>query len=154
MKPRWRKVFLDLIDNKLRTVLVVLSIAVGVLSVGVIAGAYVIISNDMSASYAANQPANIELRMADFDEDVLAAVHNMRGIDDAEGRRVFNIRVRTADSNQWKTLDIVAMKDFDENKINLLTPMEGASKPAKREIILEKEALENLAVKVGDQLIL
>ncbi len=29
MKPRWRKVFLDLIENKARTLLVVLSIASG-----------------------------------------------------------------------------------------------------------------------------
>ena len=63
MKPRWRKVIHDLLDNKARTLLVVFSIAVGVFSIGVIAGAYQIISNDMSASYSANKPANIELRM-------------------------------------------------------------------------------------------
>src|SRR3989304_2376686 len=62
MKPRWRKVFHDLIDNKGRTLLVVFSIAVGVFSIGVIAGAYQIISNDMSVSYSANMPANIELQ--------------------------------------------------------------------------------------------
>lgn len=63
MRPRWRKIFLDLFENPTRTLLVVFSIAVGVFSIGVIAGAYVIIENDMSASYAANKPANIELRM-------------------------------------------------------------------------------------------
>jgi len=76
MKPRWRKVLHDLIDNKGRTLLVVFSIAVGVFSIGVIAGAYQIISNDMSISYAANIPANIELRTSNFDEDVLTSIHN------------------------------------------------------------------------------
>jgi putative ABC transport system permease protein len=90
MKPRWRKVFLDLFENKGRTLLVVLSIAVGVFSIGVIAGAYVIISNDMSVTYAANNPANIEFRMDNFDDDMLATIRNTRGIADAEGRRVFN----------------------------------------------------------------
>ena len=88
MKPRWRKVFHDLIDNKARTLLVVLSIAVGVFSIGVIAGAYQIISSDMSASYSANTPANIQLRMTDFDEDMLALIHNQDSVQDAEGRRV------------------------------------------------------------------
>ena len=74
MRPRWNKVFSDLIDNKLRTVLVVLSIAVGVLSVGVIAGAYVIISNDMSVSYASNNPANIEMHTDNFDDDLLESI--------------------------------------------------------------------------------
>ena len=33
MRPRWRKVISDLIDNKVRTLLVVLSIAVGVFAI-------------------------------------------------------------------------------------------------------------------------
>jgi putative ABC transport system permease protein len=52
LRPRWKKVLSDLWDNKLRTILVVASIAVGVFSVGMIAGAYVIISQDMSSNYA------------------------------------------------------------------------------------------------------
>ena len=84
MKPRWRKVIHDLLDNKARTLLVVFSIAVGVFSIGVIAGAYQIISHDMSASYAANKPANVELRMANFDADTLEMIHHQPGVEDAE----------------------------------------------------------------------
>ena len=153
MRPRWNKVFSDLIDNKLRTVLVVLSIAVGVLSVGVIAGAYVIISNDMSVSYAANNPANIEMQTDNFDEDLLESIRNSEGIEWAEGRRVFNVRVRTLDSNQWVTIDLVAMEDFEENQINLLTPLAGSAAPEKRQVLLEKKALDDLDVQVGDDLV-
>ena len=39
--PRWRKVLRDLWSNKTRTILVVLSIAVGVFAVGMIAGSRV-----------------------------------------------------------------------------------------------------------------
>src|SRR5215207_1184604 len=136
MKPRWRKVFHDLLDNKGRTLLVVFSIAVGVFSIGVIAGAYQIISNDMSASYASNRPANIELRMANFDDDVLTSVHNQHGVEEAEGRRVFNIRVRVPGSGKWTTLDMIAFEDFEKNAINLLKPVEGKASPKKREILL------------------
>ncbi|MFZ5889059.1 MAG: ABC transporter permease, partial [Chloroflexota bacterium] len=80
MKPRWRKVLHDLLDNKGRTLLVVFSIAVGVFSIGVIAGAYQIISNDMSVSFAANQPANIELRMTNFDDAILSSIRNHREV--------------------------------------------------------------------------
>ncbi len=154
MQPRWRKVFLDLIENKARTLLVVLSIAVGVFSVGVIAGAYAIISRDMSASYAANQPANIELRTADFNDDLVSAVRGMRGIGQAEGRRVINLRVRAADSTSWTTLDVVAVDDFARNRINLLTPVQGTNRPGKKQIVLEREALKHLNVAVGDSLVL
>jgi len=152
MKPRWRKVFHDLIDNKGRTLLVVFSIAVGVFSIGVIAGAYQIISNDMSASYSANKPANIELRMTNFDEDVLASIHNEQSVEDVEGRRVFNTRVRVLGTAQWTTLDMIAFQDFEKNAINLLAPVEGQVMPSKREVLLEQGALNHIDASVGDLL--
>ena len=80
MRPRWRKVLSDLIDNKARTILVVFSIAVGVFAIGVIAGAYILISVAKGVSYASNNPSNIEIRMTDFDHDLLNTVRNFEGI--------------------------------------------------------------------------
>ncbi|MFZ5820812.1 MAG: ABC transporter permease [Chloroflexota bacterium] len=153
MKPRWRKVFLDLFENLGRTALVVLSIAVGVFSIGVIAGTYVIISNDMSVTYAANNPSNIEFRMDDFDEDMLTTIRNTRGIGNAEGRRVVNMRVREMDREKWTTLDIIAVDDFDENKVNLLNLISGQIKPGKDEVVLERDALDDLDIQVGQDLL-
>lgn len=152
MKPRWRKVLHDLIDNKGRTLLVVFSIAVGVFSIGVIAGSYQIISNDMRVSYSANNPANIELRMTNFDDDVLDSIRGMRNVEQAEARRVFNMRVRVPGTEKWTIIDMVAFEDFEENAINLLTPVEGASIPEKREVVLELDVLEDLDINVGGQL--
>ncbi|HEU0293913.1 MAG TPA: FtsX-like permease family protein [Anaerolineales bacterium] len=149
MKPRWRKVLHDLFDNKARTLLVVFSIAVGVFSIGVIAGAYQIISNDMSVSYSANVPANIELRMSNFNEDVLDSIHNQENVQDAEGRRVFNMRVRVPGTEKWTTLDMVAFDSFEKNAINLLVPIKGESVPRKRELLLELDALEHIDVGMG-----
>ena len=154
MRPRWRKVLHDLWDNKARTLLVVFSIAVGVFSIGVIAGAYQIISNDMGISYAANNPSNIELRTANFDQDVLDNIRNMRGIEDAEARRVINFRARTIDSNAWVSLDVIAFKSFKDNNVNLLKPVAGASEAKKDEILLDKRALEKFDFEIGDYLIL
>ena len=152
MKPRWRKVLHDLFDNIGRTLLVVFSIAVGVFSIGVIAGAYQIISNDMSISYAANKPANIEMRMSDFDEDILDVIRNQRNVETAEARRVFNMRVRVPGTEKWTTLDVTAFESFEDNTINLLKPIEGATVPAKREVLLEKDALLDLNVSLGGML--
>jgi putative ABC transport system permease protein len=132
--------------------MVVLSIAVGVFSIGVIAGAYAIISNDMSVSYAANHPGNIELRMGNFNDDVLSTIRNAKGIADAEGYRVVNFRVRTLDSDKWVSIDVVAINNFANNSINLLTPVEGKSVAGKDEVLLEKDTLKHLDVKVGDKL--
>ena len=152
MRPRWRKVIHDLFDNKARTAMVVLSIAVGVFSIGVIAGAYAIISNDMSASYAANVPSNIELRMANFNDAALESVRNSSGVGEAEARRVFSIRVRVPGTTKWTALDMVAFDDFENNKVNLLTPLEGKAWPGKREVALELGALDHINAKVGGTL--
>src|SRR5262245_46628525 len=152
MKPRWRKVLHDLIDNKARTLLVVFSIAVGVFSIGVIAGAYQIISNDMSISYSANVPGNIELRMSNFDAAVLDSIHNQPDVKDAEARGVFNMRVRVPGNEKWTTLDMVAFESFENNAINLLVPMDGTTAPKKREVLLEKNAVQDLKVGVGNEL--
>jgi putative ABC transport system permease protein len=152
MKPRWRKVFHDLWDNKGRTLLVVLSIAVGVFSIGVIAGTYQIIANDMSVSYAANKPGNVELRMTDFDEDMLQLIHNQRSVEDAEARRVFNMRVRVPGTEKWTTLDIIAFDDFETNAINLLKPVTGETMPQKREVLLEQDVLNHMDTGLGQQL--
>jgi putative ABC transport system permease protein len=149
MKPRWRKVIHDLLDNKARTLLVVLSIAVGVFSIGVIAGAYQIISTDMSASYSANQPANVELRMTDFDDDMLGLIRNQRGVEKAEARRVFNVRVRVPGTEKWTALDITAFDDFEQNSIDLLKPIEGQVVPKKRQVLLEQDVLNHIDTKLG-----
>ncbi|MBI3175791.1 MAG: ABC transporter permease [Chloroflexi bacterium] len=151
-RPRWRKVVHDLFDNVARTLLVVFSIAVGVFSIGVISGAYVIISNDMPITYAANVPANVELRMANFGDEVLTSVRNFKNVKDAEARYVFNVRVRVPGTQKWTTLDLMAFDDYKKNQVNLLQPVEGESVPGKHEVVLEKGALDELDTGVGGQL--
>ncbi len=152
MRPRWRKVFSDLIDNKARTILVVFSIAVGVFAIGVIAGAYKIIDADMGLSYAANNPSNIEIRMSNFDEDFLHTIRNFEGIKEAEARRVFSVRVRPLGETQWTVVDVVTMQDFEENAVNLLAPVSGATLPQKNEILLERDVLEEMDISPGQTL--
>lgn len=137
----------------MRTLLVVFSIAVGVFSIGVISGAYEIISNDMGASYAANNPSNIELRTSSFNDEVLSSIRNANGVKDAEGRRVVNFRVRPETSDQWITINLVAFDDFAKNEVNLLVPVEGRSEAGKNEILLEKESLEEFNISVGEGLV-
>ena len=147
MRPRWRKVISDLTDNVLRTALVVFSIAVGVISIGVITGAYVIIANDMSASYAANHPMNVDVRTNElFTSDLLNTVKNVRGVADAEGRHIFAIRARVPGSTQWSTLDLVSIDNYKKVKINLLKPISGAIVPGKKQLLLEKKALATFSL--------
>ena len=153
MRPRWRKVWHDLTGSLSRTLLVVVSIIVGVFSIGVITGTYVIISQDMSASYAANNPMNVELLTADFDSTLVKTIQDMHGVKQAEGRRVFSMQVSLpGNNNQWTPVNVVAINDFATQKINLMHVLSGTGRPAKNQVLLEKKVLDALNVKVGDSL--
>ena len=74
---RWRKVVRDLWLNKNRTLVVVLSIAVGVFAVGTIASSQIILSRDLRTAYLATNPAHITiLTFEAFDDEVVDAVKN------------------------------------------------------------------------------
>jgi putative ABC transport system permease protein len=151
IRPRWRKVLSDLWDNKLRSLLVVASIAVGVFSIGMIAGAYEIISHDMGTSYASANPANITMQADPFDQSLLDSIHNLAGVKEAEGRSIVSVRARFA-GGEWKNLDLVAINEFENLHINLLLPKQGSSTPANKQVLLETKVLNDLPVKVGDTL--
>ena len=93
VRPRWSKVLADLWDNKTRTLLVVLSIAVGVFAIGTIANAFQILSVDIDASYASVNPPNITILTEPFDEAFLSSMEGMPGVADAEGRRHLTVSV-------------------------------------------------------------
>jgi putative ABC transport system permease protein len=156
MRPRWHKVRSDLWDSKMRTLLVVLSIAVGVFAVGMIAGAYVIISNDMSASYASTNPANIEIWTNDFDDDLVKAVQNIPGVKEAEGRRFVSVRARLLGS-PWVSLDLIAQSSFpaspqDPSLINQPKLIDGQAIPGENEVLLELDTIEDLPATSGEEI--
>ena len=80
LSPRWRKVLRDLWSNKTRTILVVLSIAVGVFAVGMIAGSRVILLRDVAAAYSASRPYNATLYTDWFDDELVQVVRHMPGV--------------------------------------------------------------------------
>ncbi len=151
MRPRWRKVLSDLWDNKSRTLLVVASIAVGVFSIGMIAGTYEIISTDMGASYASANPANVDLHTDAFGGILLDSIKNLEDVKEAEGRRVLSASIRIP-GGDWSNIDLVAIKDFSTTKINLLIPVEGSPIPVDKQVLLQTQVLDQISAKVGDKL--
>ncbi|MCJ7512068.1 MAG: ABC transporter permease, partial [Anaerolineales bacterium] len=75
-----------------------------------------------------------------------------RGVLDAEGRRVFSARVRPPKGSAWTALDIVAIDDFDEVRINLLHPIAGSAAAGKKQIVLERKAMQTLGLGPGEDL--
>ena len=138
---RWRKVLRDLGIARTRTVLVVLSISVGVFAVGTIAGANALLQEGLRATYLASRPASATLSSSAFGDDLVETVRAMPGIADAEGRRSVTVRLRTG-PDSFRELQLTALSDFEDQRLDLVTPEAGAAwPPARGEMLLERSSL-------------
>jgi putative ABC transport system permease protein len=129
----------------------VASIAVGVFAVGVIVGTYVMIADDLSGSYAATNPANIDLITDSFDPDFVDSIRRMDSVAEAEGRRHVSLQLRVG-ADEWDTITLIAAHDYDELSIHRHVLKQGVAIPQDRQIVLEHKALANLDAKLDDAL--
>lgn len=138
----------DLWDDKTRTSLVVASIAVGVFAIGMIITAFVILKADINHSYASVNPPNIEIQTDPFDEDLVRVMEKIPGVEEAEGRRVIQIRARKDDEN-WQNLTLIGISDFAGN-INHLDPIEGTQFASENEVVVSQNMMFITGFQIGD----
>ena len=167
LDPRWRKVLRDLSSNRTRTVLVVLSIAVGIFAVGTVQHLRTTILQQMQSVYRQSSAAQANIQSADIDEETLEVVRRMPEVAAAEGRSGIGVNVETA-PGVWKEMTITVIDNFEQNSVNLLQHMyslkgrpdfgaEQTRWPDKDEIVIERGSLAAAdllptTLKVGDTL--
>jgi len=137
LKPRWRKVLADLWSNTTRTLLVVLSIAIGVFAIGMIGGARVIMLRDLAGTWQSVHPASATLSTERLDDELVQVVRRMPGVADAEARRAVTVRVKVG-PEQWKDLMLFAIPDFEDMRIYQVRWLSAARPPKTQEVLLER----------------
>jgi putative ABC transport system permease protein len=145
MKPRWRKVIADLWGNKARFVLVVLSLTVGLFSVGMIAGGYVTILEDMQNGYRSIHPADLRFVVDPFDEELIERVKRVDGVAAVDAE----VRLRWQFQNgegEWQNLAVRVMPD-DGQTLDQAELQTGAM-PGEFEIALDQH--DETYLNVGD----
>ncbi len=88
LQTRWIKIFKDIWANRTRSLLVVLSIAVGIAAVGMINSAAYMVERNLNAEFARGDPAQLEIYLSPFQKDLAKAVEGMREVQYADARRV------------------------------------------------------------------
>ena len=150
LSARWYKVLHDLLGSKVRTVLIVLSMAVGLFAVGIILSARSILSEGLAGSFAAINPSSGTVRTMElFDEDFLRSVRSMPDVQEADARRSIGARVQVSPGN-WKNLTLFVVSDYDDIRVNKIAPEMGAWPPPKHELLIERAALQVIGAQVGD----
>ena len=149
LAPRWRKVWMDLWGNRLRTLLVMLSISVGVFAVGMVYSCFLMFERDLARSWGASAPASAGLYADPFDEELVDSVRSLRGVKEAEGRRNVNVRVRMADG-QWKQIMLIAIPDYIKQRVNIVRPLSGDWPPDDGDVLLERSSQKAMAIAPGE----
>ncbi len=125
LSPRWRKILRDLWANKARTMLVVLSIAVGVFAVGTVAHMQYIVSENLVASYAAVNPAQVIIHTErGFDQEFINTIQDLPEVRAAEGRRSFVVKFKLDPEDDWHPMLVFAIPDYEAIQINKVMPEE------------------------------
>ncbi len=128
VRPRWRKVIRDVRGNRTRTLLVVLSIAVGVFAVGTTAGTWVMMSRDLSKDYAAIDPSSAILFTDPLDDGLVDSIRGIPGVAAAEGRFDLTVRINTG-PDEWRNLRLEAIDDYRDIPLDKVRPQSGAWPP-------------------------
>lgn len=152
MPPRWRKIWADIYGNKLRTILVVLSISVGVFAVGMVYSSYLMFQRDLATSWATASPASASLIADPFAEELVQSVRSMKNVKEVEGRRNVTLRVSTGNS-QWHQMVLVAIPDYLKQKVNVVRYLSGAWPPGDGDVLLERSSVDELGLKQGDRIL-
>jgi putative ABC transport system permease protein len=155
LAPRWRKILQDLWGNKIRTVLVILSIAVGIFAVGFVSGSFNIILGDMDKDYQSSNPHSAIIYCEPFDESFVESLRNFPEIADLQGRRSITAQVKDK-SGKAISMGITALPDEDQqiiDKIFILDskyPVSLSRQNSYHYISLEQTGAQALGVQPGD----
>lgn len=143
LRPRWKKVTGDLWSNKTRTMLVVLSIFVGVFAVGVIGGAQTTLSTQMQAAYQATNPAHAIISVSEtdgFHDSLVETVRDMDGVAYAEAQTTTSVQVQVG-PDRWMDMQIIALPDYEEMDIATFDSLRGAWPPPDKTMLVERSGL-------------
>lgn len=153
LRPRWYKVFRDLSLHKTRTLLVVLSIAVGVFAFGSVVAARDNILHELHDSFISINPVSATITTDPFDDDLVDAVRRIDSVGQAEGRRTVAARIQIR-PDVWYDLELFVIPDDGKMTVNIVRPEAGAWPPPDRAVLIERSSLPRINAEIGDNVVI
>lgn len=127
MNTSFRKVWRDLWRNKGRTLMVIMSIAVGVMAVGMVVSANTLVIGQMARSHVESNPSHAMLWIAGtVDEGVIRGLERIPSVKDIEGYAETSIHWKRTLDGEWQDGHIITHADFENQTYDRLTLKEGA----------------------------
>ncbi len=152
-RTRWRKVISDLAGNKTRTILTMLTITIGVFTIGFVSGMQAIVLPDTDAFYAAANVHSAMIYTSPVGGRELEVVRQIPGVTEVEGRSSVMVRLLQAEDRKYD-LKIDGIPSLSGIQMDRLLPADPAMTPTlgEDEIWIEKSSLQIFPAAIGDTL--
>jgi putative ABC transport system permease protein len=154
MSSRWKKIWADFWGNKSRTVLTIITIAVGVLAVGFNQNLGLYMAESMDGDYLSASPSEATVYAGPLDDDMVKTARDVPGVEAVEGRRSVSAKVVRADDKKV-SIQFTAVEDPAHTTLNQLKPALGeTSLPplGEKQIIVDASA-QSLGYTPGDKIV-
>ena len=149
LDPRWQKVARDLWANKSRTVLVVLSIAIGVITFGGLLIARGEFTTNLHDQYGAANAYDIAIDLPPFDDALARWVASQPNVTGAQGMTVYSGKLFVPGGEH--NLTLTAYDGEAPIQINLLNNVQGGWPPKRGQLLLERSFLDRVNLTPGDE---
>jgi putative ABC transport system permease protein len=148
---RWKKVFADFWGNKIRTVLIVLTITVGTFAVGFTSNLGQYMNESMESDYLSVNPSEAIVYASPMNDDSVKIARQVPGVRAVEGRSIASAQVVRPGAKKI-AIQFTAVKDPTDLTVNTLQPAQGASTipPLGDKEVLIDSAAAPLGYKPGD----
>jgi len=150
----WHKVWFDLWHNKLRTALVVVSIAVGVFAVGMTFGMVDQMLPTMDNAHRSTDPSHGTIYLTQpVDEDTVMALEKIPGLASLEPATLVMIRYKKHPEDEWSPGSLLQRADF-ENQSHDVVQLRQGEWPHDRLLGIERMHSPFYGIAIGDEVII
>lgn len=148
LDPRWQKVVRDLWAHKSRTMLVVLSIAVGVVSFAGLLIARSAVTTNLDSDYSSANAYDIAIDLPGFDDTMVRWAAGQPGVTGAQGMTAYDGEITYKGTTH--NISLLAYDDYDNIQINKIDSEAGAWPPDRGQLLIERSFLDRLGITNGD----
>ncbi|NIV28056.1 MAG: hypothetical protein GWN58_00695, partial [Anaerolineae bacterium] len=148
----WRKVWRDLVDNKARTLMAVLSVGVGVFALGVIYGAYDVISSCLDDIYWETVPIHVTFWVWPSDRAAEDTVSRVPGVAAVERQVDSYFLWKLEGEAGWRDGALIARADYEAQCMGLIDLVDGHW-PARHTLAVERQSARHFEIPLGTSVI-
>jgi putative ABC transport system permease protein len=152
MSSFWLKVCADLSVHKARTVLAIVSIAMGMFAVGTLLGLVDMQLTAMDTAHRQSQPSHINLILRNaVSAETVQALRGLAGIEAVDVLSQLTVHYKSAGTSAWKLGTVVWRPDYNRQTYDVLT-LDSGVWPHDAAIGIERFSAQYAHLRIGDTL--